>query len=191
MRTTLLALAAVIGLAVGAPAEAGEMPAATATAVKKIGAIIDPPATAELFAPLLKKEPYAGVTVTRDQKYGADPRNRLDVFQPATSDKAPRPILIFVHGGAFTGGDKHRPGSPFYDNVALWAVANGMIGIGITYRLAPEHPYPAGAEDVAMALQWTMENASRLGGDAKRIFLIGHSAGAVHVATYVAHPRVP
>ena len=168
---------------------AGETPPEIAAAVKQIGPIIDPPATAALFAPLQKKEPYAGVTVTRDEKYGSDPRNRLDVFQPATSDGERRPILIFVHGGAFTGGDKHPPGNAFYDNIMLWAVANGMVGVNITYRLAPEHPYPAGAEDVAMAVQWTLENVAKIGGDPRRIFLMGHSAGAVHGATYVAHPE--
>jgi acetyl esterase/lipase len=183
---TLLLLAA---LTCSAPAWAGEMPLEIAAAVKKIGAVIDPPATAALFAPLQKKEPYAGVTVTRDERYGSDARNRLDVFQPAKADSGPRPILIFVHGGAFTGGDKHPPGNPFYDNIMLWAVANGLVGVNITYRLAPEHPYPAGTEDVAMAVQWTLENAAKFGGDPRRIFLMGHSAGAVHVATYVAHPE--
>lgn len=172
------------------PALAGEMPPDLAAAVRKIGPVIDPPATAALFAPLQKNEPYAGVTVTRDERYGSDPRNRLDVFQPATADNAPRPILIFVHGGAFTGGDKHPAGSSFYDNIMLWAVANGMVGVNINYRLAPANPYPAGAQDVAMAVQWTLENAAKFGGNPRRIFLMGHSAGAVHVATYVAHPEV-
>jgi triacylglycerol lipase len=178
-----------IGLAAAIPAAAGEMSPEIAATVKAIGPVIDPEKTAPLFAPLQKKEPYDGVIVERDLRYGSDARNRLDVFHPATADKALRPILVFVHGGGFTGGDKSRPGSPFCDNVMLWAVANGMVGVNITYRLAPEHPYPAGAEDVAMAVQWTLENAARFGGDARRIFLMGHSAGAVHVATYIAHPE--
>ncbi len=165
------------------------MPPDIAAAIKRIGPVIDPAGTAALFALLQKEEPYAGVTIARDEKYGADPRNRLDVFRPAKAEATARPILIFVHGGAFTGGDKHPPGNPFYDNIMLWAVANGMVGVNITYRLAPEHPYPAGAEDVAMAVQWTLENANRFGGDPRRIFLMGHSAGATHVATYVAHPE--
>ena len=183
------ALVLLAALICSTEALAGETPPEIAAAVKQIGPVIDPPATAALFAPLQKKEPYAGVTVTRDEKYGTDPRNRLDVFGPAKADGMRRPILIFVHGGAFTGGDKHPPGNPFYDNIMLWAVANGMVGVNITYRLAPEHPYPAGAEDVAMAVQWTLENAAKFGGDPRRIFLMGHSAGAVHVATYVAHPE--
>jgi acetyl esterase/lipase len=155
--------------------------------VKKIGPVVDPPGTAALFAPPQKNVPYDSVTVMRDERYGSAPRNRLDVFQPARVDAAPRPILVFVHGGAFTGDDKHPPGNVFYDNIMLWAMANGMVGVNITYRLAPEHPWPAGAQDVAMAVQWTLENANKFGGDPRRIFLMGHSAGATHVATYVAH----
>ena len=189
MRRVLLLAALICGAAIGAPATAGEMPPDIAAAVKRIGPVIDPAGTAALFTLLQKEEPYAGATVARDEKYGSDPRNRLDVFQPAKADARPRPILIFVHGGAFTGGDKHPPGNVFYDNIMLWAVANGMVGVNITYRLAPEHPYPAGAEDVAMAVQWTLENANKFGGDPRRIFLMGHSAGATHVATYVAHPE--
>ena len=189
MQRSILAALALIALAAASPVAAGEMSSEIAAAVKDIGPIIDPPATAALFAPLQKKEPYACVTVARDERYGSDPRNRLDVFKPASAEKTLRPILIFVHGGAYTGGDKHPPGNPFYDNIMLWAAANGMVGVNITYRLAPEHPYPAGVEDVAMAVQWTLENAARFGGDPRRIFLMGHSAGAVHVATYIAHPE--
>ena len=149
------------------------MPPDIAAAVKKIGPVIDPPGTAILFALLQKEEPYAGVTVARDEKYGSDPRNRLDVFQPATASTMPRPILIFVHGGAFTGGDKHPPDTVFYDNIMLWAVANGMVGVNITYRLAPEHPYPAQQEDALAAYRWLLQG----GTDPRRLALMGDSAG--------------
>ena len=62
-----------------------------------------------------------------------------------TARAASRPVLVFVHGGGFTGGNKSTPGSPFYDNVPLWAARNGLVGVNITYRLAPQHPWPAGA----------------------------------------------
>ncbi len=179
----------VCGLALATSAIAGQMPREIADAVRKIGPVIDPPATLKLFAPLQKKEPYDGVKVSRDEKYGPAERNRLDVFEPARRGEA-RPVLIFVHGGGFTGGDKRGANnSPFYDNIALWAVANDMVGVNITYRLAPEDPYPAGAEDVGLAVRWVAQNIGKFGGDPKRLFLMGHSAGAVHVATYVAHPE--
>ncbi len=186
MKRCLLLLA---GIAFAPPAVAGDMPKEIAAAVRAMGPVINPPETLKLFAPLQKKEPYEGVKVSRDEKYGPAERNRLDVFEPARKGE-PRPVLLFVHGGAFTGGDKRGANaSPFYDNIGLWAVANGMVGVNITYRLAPENPYPAGAEDIGLAVQWVAKNAARFGGDAQRLFLMGHSAGAVHAATYVAHPE--
>ena len=72
----------------------------------------------------------------------------------------------FVHGGAFTAGNKRGPNaSPFYDNIMLWAVKNGFVGVNTTYRLAPQSPWPAAAEDLAAAVKWVAENAASRGGD--------------------------
>jgi len=90
-----------------------------------------------------------------------------------------------VHGGGFVGGDKHVPGMPMYDHVGAWAVRNGWVGVTITYRLAPEHTWPAGAQDVAQAVQWVRDNIADYGGDPTRIVVAGHSAGATHVASYI------
>lgn len=155
----------------------------------EIGRAIDPPKTAALYAPLQQKEPYQGVKVERDVKYGPAERNRLDVFTPEATSPA-RPVLIFVHGGGFVRGDKRGPnGSPFYDNIMLWAVKNGFVGVNVTYRLAPASPWPAGPEDLGLAVQWVAQNIGAHGGEASRVFLMGHSAGAVHVASYVSHPQ--
>ena len=70
-------------------------------------------------------------------------RHLLDVFTPE-SGSGTRPVLIYVHGGAFVGGNKRLPNSPFYDNIMLWAVKNGFVGVNTTYRLAPASPWPAG-----------------------------------------------
>lgn len=142
-----------------------------------------------LFTPCHEQEPYPEVRVTRDLAYGADPRQRLDLFTPATRPAAPLPVLLFVHGGGFVGGDKKQPGSPYQDNVALWAVRHGMVGVNMTYRLAPMHPWPAGAEDVGAAVRWVREHVAASGGDPQLIFAFGTSAGTAHVASYVAHPR--
>jgi len=98
-------------------------------------------------------------------------------------------VLIFIHGGGFVRGDKRGPGSPFYDNIMLWAVKNGFVGVNATYRLAPQSPYPAGSEDVAAVVAWVAGQIAARGGDPARIFLMGHSAGAAHVANYVSHPE--
>jgi triacylglycerol lipase len=166
------------------------VPDTIASRLVALGRVVDPPGTAPLYAPLQQREPYPGIRVTRDVRYGADgQRNLLDVFTPEAGG-APRPVLVFVHGGAFQRGDRRSgPGSPFYDNVAVWAARTGMVGVNITYRLAPQHQWPAAQEDIASALSWVRENIAARGGDPNRIFLMGHSAGAAHVAQYVAHAR--
>jgi len=96
-------------------------------------------------------------------------------------------VLIYVHGGGFVAGTKHAPGSPFYDNINLWAVHHGMVGANMTYRLAPAATWPSGAEDLAKAVDWVVANIGAHGGDPARIYFMGNSAGATHVADYLAH----
>jgi len=164
---------------------------ATAARVRALGNEITPPAiegTAKLYGPQHEREPYQGVKVFRDQPYGADPRHLLDVFEPTARGSA-RPVLLFVHGGGFVAGDKHRPGSPYQDNVALWAVRHGMVGVNMTYRLAPQHPWPAGAMDVGAAVAWVHTHIAQHGGDPARIYLMGTSAGAAHAGAYAVNAR--
>ena len=142
--------------------------------------------TSKLFA-----EMNAGVDpstkVSRDLAYGSDERHRLDVF--VRDGTANAPVLVFLHGGGFTMGNKHTEGSPFYSNVGEFAARMGWVGVPMTYRLAPEHKFPAGAEDVAVAVTWLRENVAQYGGDPDKIVVSGQSAGASHVAGYVAHQR--
>jgi acetyl esterase/lipase len=187
-KSALIALSAVIMSTATASSQQISIPADIATKLQEIGRVVDPPATAPLYAPLQGKEPYQGVRIERDLKYGPADRNLLDVFTPEAGSSF-RPILMYVHGGGFVAGNKHAPGSPFYDNVMLWAVKNGFVGVNVTYRLAPQATWPAGAEDLAAAVQWVSQNITERGGDPVRIFLMGHSAGAVHVASYVSHPE--
>jgi triacylglycerol lipase len=126
-------------------------------------------------------------TVTRDVSYGPDERHRLDLF--AREGLADAPVLVFVHGGGFVMGDKHSEGSPFYSNVGDFAARRGWVGVTTTYRLAPAHKFPSGAEDVAAVVQWLRDNVARYGGDPAKIVISGQSAGAAHVASYVAHKR--
>jgi acetyl esterase/lipase len=165
------------------------MPAEIAAKLQELGRVIDPPQTGQVYAPLQEQEPYQDVKVERDVKYGAADRNLLDIFMPAAAS-SPRPVLIFVHGGGFVRGNKRAPGTPFNDNVMLWAVRNGYIGVNTTYRLAPQAVWPAGAEDVAAAVQWVSDQIGARGGDPARVYLMGHSTGAVHVADYVSRPEL-
>lgn len=141
-------------------------------------------ATLEMYTPLHPIEPPQ--RIIRDIAYGPHSRHLLDVHLPAIGVLAPRPVLLFVHGGGFVGGDKGGPGRPLYDNIGRFAVEKGFIGVTMTYRLAPDHVWPAGGEDVALALQYLAANVAAYGGDADRLTVFGHSAGGAHVATFLA-----
>lgn len=180
--------AAVMTIAGTASAQQDPMPEDLAWKLLEIGRVIDVPKTAALYAPMQQKEPYPGVKAERDVKYGPAERNLLDVFTPETNSAA-RPVLIYIHGGGFVAGNKRNPGSPFYDNIMLWAVKSGFVGVNATYRLAPQFPWPAGPEDFAAVVQWVAGKIGERGGDPARIYLMGQSAGAVHVAGYVSHPE--
>jgi acetyl esterase len=137
--------------------------------------------TLAAYGPLLAAAPKDGVKVTRDVAYGTHPRHVVDVFQPAAARNAP--VLMFVHGGAFVRGDK-RVSDGVYDNVLYYFARQGMVGLNIEYRLAPESRHPGGARDIADAVAWAEREIGRYGGDPTRIYLMGHSAGGTHVATW-------
>jgi predicted esterase len=176
---------AALALGVLTTAAQAQMTPDVAEKVKAIGRVVNPPATAPIYAPrVVESEPYAGVNVQRDVKYGDNERHLLDVFTPQAASATPRPVFVFVHGGGFVRGDRRGAGSPFYDTLMLWAVRNGMIGVNITYRLAPKDLWPAGAQDVGRAVQWVNGQIAARGGDPSEVYLMGHSAGS-----YVADER--
>ena len=170
-------------LAMPALAQITALPPETQAAIRAIGPTMGAEAVTRTADALAALQPPPAVEPLRDQRYGPDPRHRLDVFSPGAGS---RPVLVFVHGGGFVGGDKTRPGAFYYDNIGQWAARSGLVGVNITYRLAPQHSYPAVVEDIAAAIAWVRANIAALGGDPARIVLMGQSAGAAHVGDYLA-----
>jgi len=178
-----------LGIAIAAAGVAqAQVPPDIAKTLVAIGRGVCVPETAKVYRPLHPNPPYKGVAIARDISFGPDPKDVLDVFSPEKGGGS-RPVLIYVSGGAGNKLQGGPNGDVFYDNVMLWAVKNGMVGVNMTYRLAPQHPWPAAQQDIGAALSWVRREIAARGGDPQRVILMGHSAGATHVAEYVAHPE--
>jgi acetyl esterase len=173
-----------------AAAQIANLPSDVRAKIAEMGPVLTPDlirTTMGMFKPLAAAKSLDGIKIDADVSYGPDARKKLDVYQ--MQHKAATPVLIFVPGGGFVGGDKHS-NDAIYANVGVFFARHGFLAINANYRLAPQSPWPAGAEDVGKVVAWAKANAARYGGNAGRIFLMGHSAGATHVASYVFDPSL-
>ena len=119
--------------------------------------------------------PYAKVA-------GVDPNLlSLDVYAPKGS--APRPVVVFIHGGGWQIGDKAH--ANIGENKARLFVGHNFVYVAINYRLSPAVSHPTHVRDVAKALAWVADNIGKYSGDPGRIYIMGHSSGA-HLAALVA-----
>jgi acetyl esterase len=161
-------------------------------AIRRMGRNFTPEilaATYALYAPLQQRAPKEGVNVTKDIAYGGHERQRLDVFTPTTKPQG-APVVVYVHGGGYVGGERSPLPGLIYDNVPTFFARHGLVGINMTYRLAPDHKWPSGGEDVGRVVAWLYDHIADFGGDPARIVLMGQSAGATHVATWTFTPTV-
>lgn len=148
--------------------------AALAAKLRELGPTLDLASVHALYEPLLAGQSRSGVTV-EEHAYGAHVRHRLDLYVPQTA--GPHPLLVWLHGGGFIRGDKaHRA------NIGFWGAREGFLTVLPSYRLAPEHRWPSGAQDVIAVWSWLRSHATQYTGDPRRIVLAGESAGAAHVA---------
>lgn len=119
-----------------------------------------------------------------DIHYGPHKLQALDVYASSTC-RSNCPVVIWVHGGGWSNGDKTVMGGEDGTKIgALWS-QRGAVVVSINYRLTPDVQHPAHVEDVAAAINWVHKNIGQYGGDASRIYLLGHSAGA-HLVALVA-----
>jgi len=125
---------------------------------------------------------------------GVDPnRTSLDVYIPPSGKHgcSGRPMVVWVHGGGWAGGDK----SEFMtDKVPLFNGA-GYVFASVNYRLTdtdsvpPAPQYPVHNQDTADAIAWLIHHAAEIGGDAKHVAMLGHSAGGGIVAAVTTDDR--
>jgi hypothetical protein len=111
---------------------------------------------------------------------GSGKVHQLDVYKPANAKSCP--ILLFIHGG--DRGDKS------YETLGNTFAKNGIVTLISNYRLVPEFSYPSQVEDVIQALAWAKKNALKISGNAQKIFISGHSSGAVLVAQAALMPEL-
>jgi acetyl esterase/lipase len=105
-------------------------------------------------------------------------RQALDVLRPKGVER--RPVVLFVHGGAWMIGDKSLFG--LYRGFGRMLARQGIVAVMVNYRLSPAVKHPEHVKDVARAFAWTRRHIKEYGGDPDRIFLCGHSAGGHLVA---------
>jgi acetyl esterase/lipase len=120
------------------------------------------------------ESPIEGLKVVRDVDYGGggNARQKLDLYLPKEKAAAPRPLIVFVHGGAWQSGSKED------GRVIFPLLADGVYaGASIGYRLTDEAIWPAQVHDCKAALRWLGEHADEYGYDPKRMALFGISAG--------------
>lgn len=147
-----------------------------------------PTTNALMLSFLLKRIPIAdlaaphpapeGVTVQRDLVYGTlgERQLKLDVYYPTVKPATPTPVLLFIHGGGWSGGDKRDYEIYCNDFAKLGYVVSSM-----GYRFAKEAKFPGCVQDTNAAIRWLRTNAAQYGGDPARIAAIGGSAGG-HLA---------
>lgn len=104
----------------------------------------------------------------------------VDVHPPADGVSGPFPAVVVVHGGGWSGGSR-REDVPFIADLA----GAGLVAFSIDYRLAPKHRWPACIDDVQSAIRWVSANAAEHGADARKLGLMGYSAGG-HLACHAA-----
>jgi acetyl esterase/lipase len=121
----------------------------------------------------------AGFRKVSDIAYGRDPRQRLDLYLPDNPDPQRR-VLVFFYGGSWNKGHKAD-----YLFVGQALASAGFVVVIPDYRLSPRPRFPGFVEDGASAMRWVQDNIAAHGGDAARLFIAGHSAGA-HIALMLA-----
>ena len=128
--------------------------------------------------------PSGSYSLSADIPYGAQPRQKLDIYRPVSAEtgvsSGQKPVVIFFYGGSWKNGERSQ-----YRFIGEALTRRGFLVVVPDYRLYPEIRFPAFMEDAAKSVRWTRDSIARFGGDRSRIFIAGHSAGA-HIAGLLA-----
>ncbi|WP_180004167.1 MULTISPECIES: alpha/beta hydrolase [unclassified Acinetobacter] len=126
--------------------------------------------------------PKQGYHVQNNIPYGLKVRHRLDLYR-TSAPRQQRPLIVFVHGGAWMHGDKKD-----YGFIGEAFAKEGFDVAVINYHLAPEYIFPASIDDLSLALNYLTQSQHKLQIEVENVVLMGHSAGAFNVMSALYHP---
>ena len=200
------ALLIALGLAAAGATAIAQVPPNIEAELVKIGQIVDPACTAKIYRPLMPANDfntywppdapspastaplYPGVTIVRDQSFGPNAKDVVDIF---TGEKGgdKRPVVMYVPGGAGNKIEQQvRESNAFYDNIGRWATKNGMVAVTVQ-----RHPgsgnWDDTGRDISLAVDWVHDNIAKYKGDPNHIVIWAHSAGNGPLGLYVGHPE--
>jgi len=157
--------------------------------------------TGRLYGPGLNNRYDSTIGSTLGQTLGSEDCLYLNIWAPAAPSRAPRPVIVWVHGGSNITG---YTADPVYDGAAL-ARATGSVVVSVAYRLGifgflelaalkTGAPAPDSGNfallDIVKSLEFVQGNIAAFGGDKGRVTLMGESAGAVNVYALLTSPMV-
>jgi acetyl esterase/lipase len=129
--------------------------------------------------------PSSSYKLTSDVAYGSAPRHKLDVYTPTLAAPASGyPVVVFFYGGSWNRGEKAD-----YKFAGEALASRGVLAMVADYRLYPEVRYPDFLNDCALALGFVLDKAASVNGDPKRVFVMGHSAGAYNASMLALDAR--
>ena len=132
------------------------------------------------------KKRDAGLTIPEDISrkdnisYGMDKMNVLDVYRPK-GVKGKLPVIVSVHGGGWVYGDKE-----LYQHYCMSLAQRGFAVVNFTYRLSPEHKFPAHLKDTVKVFKWVLAHGAEYDFDMDNIFAVGDSAGGHILSLFCA-----
>ena len=127
--------------------------------------------------------PKKGYGFEANIAYGLEARQNFDLFKSA-QPRPKRPLIVFVHGGAWSRGDKKE-----YRFIGEAFAKEGYDVVLMNYHLAPDHIFPSYVDDLHILLAYLQNNAEQHAISAENIILMGHSAGAFNVMSALYHPK--
>lgn len=128
-------------------------------------------------------QPLDDLSITRDVAYAPGDRHGLDIYVQRAA-APPRPVVVYLHGGGWISGSKAE-----FAWVGATLARQGYVAVTPDYRIHPQARWPNFLQDNAAAVRWARDHAAEFGGDPKRLFLMGHSAGAYNAVSLALDPR--